>query len=287
MTLIKLILRTLLFFFLLNLIVMGCNQTPIPPPATPTPTSTPTPFPTPTLLPTVVTMTDTGWYVLQPGLERRSIDIYSNQNQQVEALYLLRLDPNQFQLDVACHETPLNLEDWQKETGALLVVNGGYFRIENEKYIPNGLTIVNGEIFGSSYGSFAGMLVISDYGTEIRWLAEKPYNPYEPLRAALQSFPLLVKPGGELGFPAHYEDDIKARRTVIGQDRNGQILFVVAPRGYFTLHQLSVYLTASDLNLDIALNLDGGPSSGILLAQPQEGILPYTALPFVILVYAR
>ncbi len=279
--------RTLLFFLLVNLMVMGCNQTPMPLTVTPTLTFTPVPSPTPTVLPTLETIPDTGWYILQSGLERRSIHLYDDRNQQVESLYLLRLDQNQFRLDVACHETPLNLEDWQKETGALLVVNGGYFRIENERYIPNGLTIVRGEVFGSSYGPFAGMLAISDYGTELRWLAERPYNPYESLRAGLQSFPLLVKPGGTLGFPAENEDNLKARRTAIGQDGQGRILFIVAPRGYFTLHLLSVYLTGSDLDLDIALNLDGGPSSGIFVAHPWEMIPTQTLLPCVILAYAR
>lgn len=238
-------------------------------------------------MPALETIPDTGWDLLQPGLERRSIDIFNDQDQQVEALYLLRLDPNQFRLEVAFHETPQNLEDWQKETNALVVVNGGYFSIENEKYIPNGLTVVNGETFGSSYGPFAGMLAVSDYGTELRWLAEKPYDPYEPLRAALQSFPMLVKPGGELGFPEEHEDNIKARRTVIGQDWEGRLLFILAPRGHFTLHQLSLYLTESDLNLNVALNLDGGPSSGIWVADPQETISSQMLLPFVILVYAR
>jgi exopolysaccharide biosynthesis protein len=238
-------------------------------------------------LPTAEIVQDTGWQLLRPGLERRSIDIYDNQGQQVEAIYLLRLDPNQFRLEVAYHETPQNLEDWQKETNALVVVNGGYFRIENEKYLPNGLTVVNGVPLGSSYGPFAGMLAVNDYGTELRWLEERPYNPYEQLRSALQSFPVLVKPGGVLGFPEQYEDNLKARRTVIGQDRNGQILFMVAPRGYFTLHQLSVYLTESDLNLNIAINLDGGPSSGIWLAQPREIIASQTLLPIVILAYPR
>ena len=61
------------------------------------------------------------------------------------------------------------------------------------------------------------------------------------------------------------------------------MLFMVAPEGYFTLHQLSVYLTESDLNLDIAVNLDGGGSTGILVANPPEIIPPTRPLPFVIL----
>ena len=253
----------------------------------PTSTFTSTPSPIPTLLPTFEATPDTGWHPIQPGLERRLINIYNDQNQQVESLYLFRLDQNQFRLDIAYHETPQSLEAWQRETNALIVVNGGYFRIENDKYIPNGLTIVHGEIFGSSYEAFAGILAINEHRAELRWLAEKPYNPDEPLQAALQSFPLLVKPGGVLGFPALYEDHVKARRTVIAQDQEGRILLLVAPRGYFTLHALSVYLAKSDLKLDIAINLDGGPSSGILVANPQETIPAQTLLPFVILAFAR
>ena len=132
-----------------------------------------------------------------------------------------------------------------------------------------------------------GMLAIKEDRGELRWLVQKPYNPYEPLRAALQSFPVLVQPGGELGFGAERENHVSARRTVIGQDKRGRILFIVAPQGYFTLHQLSVYLTESDLNLDIAVNLDGGGSTGILVANPREIIPPNRPLPFVILVYAR
>ena len=284
--------RTPVFFLLVIWIVLSCNpigQMAIAPTATSTATQTltPTPSSTPTVLPTLETIPDTGWYLLQPGLERRLIRLYNDQDQQVESLHMLRLDPNQFRLDVAYDETTRTLESWQAETDALIVVNGGYFRVENNRHIPNGLTIVNGEIFGSSYGTFAGMLAISDYGTELRWLAEKPYIPNEPLRAALQSFPMLVKPGGVLGFAEQHEVNLKARRTVIGQDRNGQILFIVAPQGYFTLHQLSLYLTGSDLHLNIALNLDGGPSTGMLVAHPQETIPSLTLLPFVILAYAR
>jgi uncharacterized protein YigE (DUF2233 family) len=280
----KLVSRKFLFFILLNWIV-GCNpiqQTTIAPTATLIPTSIPSL--SVTLTPIAL---DTGWHLIQPGLEHRLINLYEGQDQWDESLYMVRLNLNQFRLDVAYHEIPQSLEDWQTETKALIVVNGGYFRKEDDKYIPNGLTIVNGEIFGSSYDAYAGMLAISDHGTELRWLANQPYNPNESLLAALQSFPMLVKPGGELGFTEQYEDSLKARRTVIAQDQDGRILFIVASRGYFTLHQLSVYLTESDLHLDIAVNLDGGPSSGILIAKPQEIIPAQGLLPVVILAYVR
>ena len=48
------------------------------------------------------------------------------------------------------------------------------------------------------------------------WFAARPHTPDEPLQYALQSFPMLVKPGGILGYPD--EDGRPARRTVIGMD---------------------------------------------------------------------
>jgi uncharacterized protein YigE (DUF2233 family) len=131
------------------------------------------------------------------------------------------------------------------------------------------------------------MLAIDDSVAQLRWLAREPYNSYEPLEAALQAFPMLVEPGGVLGYGPEKESHVSARRTVIGQDRDGRILFILAPQGYFTLHKLSIYLTESDLDLDIAINLDGGGSTGILVSSPHEIIPPTRPIPFVILVYPR
>ena len=256
-----------------------------------TPAATRPPALVPTHVPSHASTTestpDTGWSLLQPGLERRLIRIFNAQNQLVETMYIWRLDQKYFRFDVAFDQKGKSLEGWQKETSASLVMNGGYFRTENEKYFPNGLTILNGRSSGKSYQGYGGMLAINEYQAEVRWLVEKPYNAQEALHAALQSFPILVKPGGQLGFGPEREDHRPARRTVIGEDREGRILFILAPRGYFTLHQLSVYLTESDLKLDIALNLDGGGSTGILVSNPREMISPGTLLPFVVLVYPR
>ena len=245
------------------------------------------PVPSPVEAIPAKTIPDVNWSVLQPGFERRVIDIYDAQNQRVESLYIWRLDQKNFRLDVAHDARPKTLQTWQEETHAAVVLNGGYYSIENETYSPDGLTIVNGEAVGRSFEGFGGMLAINQTGAELRWLAQKPYNPFESLQAALQSFPILVEPGGQLGFGAERENHVQARRTVIAQDRDGRILLMVAPQGYFTLHQLSVYLTESDLNLDIAINLDGGGSTGILVANPQEVIPTNRPIPFVILVFPR
>ena len=262
---------------------------PVVPMPTRTAKATPTlaPVPSPSRSGPAETSPDTGWSRIRPGLERRLIRIYNEQNAQVEVVHIWRLDQKYFRLDVAYSAQPKSLETWQSETSADLVVNGGFFSIENEQYFPNGLTIVNGQATGRSFEGFGGMLAIDREGAEIRWLVDQPYDAAEPLQAALQAFPILVKPGGELGFGAERENYAKARRTVIGQDRAGRILLIVTPQGYFTLHQLSVYLTESDLDLEVALNLDGGGSTGILVADPRDIIPSRVLLPFVILVHSR
>jgi uncharacterized protein YigE (DUF2233 family) len=138
---------------------------------------------------------------------------------------------------------------------------------------------------GTSYQGFGGMLAITADSLEIRSLAERPYDANEPLQYALQSFPLLVKPGGEMGFLE--EDGIRGRRTVVALDGNGRLLFIMAASGSFTLHELSRYLVESDLELDVALNLDGGTSTGLRLADPAEEIPAFVPLPAVIAVYPR
>jgi uncharacterized protein YigE (DUF2233 family) len=163
-------------------------------------------------------------------------------------------------------------------------VNAGYF---TEEQVVTGLTISNREVFGAPYGDFAGMFAVTDGGeVGVRWLRAWPYDPREGLREAVQCFPVLVKPGGVMGFPVDADDGRPARRTVVAQDRSGRILMLVAPRGFFSLHALAKWLAESDLDVDIALNLDGGTSSGLWMSQMAQ-IDSLAAVPAVIVVIPR
>lgn len=200
-----------------------------------------------------------------------------------EEISIFRIDPAQYEFQVAYHPgAPQTLAEWQAETGAMLVVNGGFF---TEDFAATGLTVVAGEASGISYEGFGGMFAVTEVGAEVRPLAERPYLPDEPLAYALQSFPILLKSGGQMGYPE--EDGQSGRRTVIGQDGDGRILFILAPWGSFTLHEMSVWLAESDLNLEVALNLDGGTSTGLHLAEPEMIIPAFTRLPIVIVVNSK
>lgn len=269
----------------LLLLGLACNLERVPIAREPDPTIAAVLAPTPTLqLPEPTppgAIPDSGWQLLQPGLERRVLNLTTAENEGRESLYILRIDPALFRFDVAYHPgQPQSLEQWQAETGAFLVVNGGFF---TEDYSATGAIVVDGQSSGVGYRDFGGMLAISPGGPTLRWLPQQPYSPNEPLLAGLQSFPMLILPGGQPGYPD--EDNQPARRTVIAQDINGRMLFVLAVTGAFSLHRMGRFLAESDLNIDRALNLDGGTSTGLLLADPPEGIAAYSLLPAVIIIH--
>jgi uncharacterized protein YigE (DUF2233 family) len=250
---------------------------PSPSAAPATHVSSPTSVPWPTATPLAP---DTGWQMLRPGMEVRSLNVPTAVN--TERITVVRIDPAEFRIRVLYQPGGgYPVSTWTQQTGALLVINGGYFT--PDKFVT-GLTISSGERYGSVFGDYAGMLAVGqDETVSVRWLRDWPYDPNEPLREAVQCFPVLVKPGGVMGFPADGDEGRISRRTVIGQDHEGRLLLLIAPRGYLSLHELSSWLARSDLNLDTALNLDGGTSSGLWMpGGPQvDSMIP---VPVVIAV---
>lgn len=237
--------------------------------ATRIPTSTPEPE-------------DTGWRALAPGVEWRRL--WADTGIGRERLRLVRLDPDQVRLRVAYQPShPRRISQWAEALpGALLVVNAGYFTPEKQ---ATGLIISDGLPSGRSYDDFAGMLAVSADGQiSVRWLRVWPYQPDEGLVQAVQSFPVLVKPGGVMGFPPDADEGQCSQRTVVAQDTAGRLIFLVSPRPRFSLHELAVWLTESDLGLDIALNLDGGHSTGLWLKGHDEQIDSLELIPAVIAV---
>jgi uncharacterized protein YigE (DUF2233 family) len=220
---------------------------------------------------------------VHPGIEVRSLDVLVGQ--MTERVSVARLDLQTVSLRVAY--TPgvaYPVSVWARQLGALLVVNGGYFTPEA---MVTGLTVVDGQPFGTPYGDFAGMFAVANDGAvSVRWLRTWPYDPSESLQGAIQSFPMLIKPGGAMGFPADGDDGRASRRTVVAQDRQGRVLLLIAPRGYLSLHSLAVWLAESGLDLDVALNLDGGTSSGLWIdGGPQiESLIP---VPVALGVFAK
>jgi uncharacterized protein YigE (DUF2233 family) len=245
----------------------------------PTPMSIPQPTATP--IPA-----DTGWQVLASGLEYRELKV--TVETRLDQLRLARVDPARFKFRVLCAPNqPRTVGGWLASNEALqLVVNGGYFDPANHAL---GLLIGDGVKVGRGYQGFGGMFAVkADGSVEIRWNIQQPYVEGEGLKYALQNFPMMIMPGG--GFNDQIDDNGQlAPRTVVGQDRSGRILFIVSPYAAFTLSDMSRWLSISDLDLDIALNLDGGTSSGLLLRDGDQlrGVDSWKSVPDVIVVEGK
>jgi uncharacterized protein YigE (DUF2233 family) len=283
---------TRLHFLLLCIVFAGCGA------SAPTPTSGPV-RPVPTLFPTAVPLPaapsavgpspatpvpDTGWIAGRLGLEVRHLRLVLAPDQPAAALVIVRIDPATVRLRVGyAPDQPRGLRSWFEQQRPLLAINGSFF---NQDYRPTALLISDGMASGASYQGFGGMFAVTtDGGVVLRPLRDQPYDPSEPLDQALQSFPMLVFPGGA---PADIEDNGQhARRTVIAIDRAGRLLLIVGPTNGFTLRGLAQWLSQSDLEIDRALNLDGGSSTGLYLKDGalEEGIDSFGPLPIVLLCY--
>jgi uncharacterized protein YigE (DUF2233 family) len=285
--------------FLPGLLLAACAAT-----TTPAPTTAPArPAPTraiPTLFPTSASAApeaepqpsaateaaDSGWIAGAHGIELRRLRLPGEAGRPAFPLTVVRLDPAQLRLRVAyAPEQPRALRSWFDEAHPLVAINGGFFA---EDYRSTALVISDGQASGASYEGFGGMLAVGQDGDVALWaLSGQPYDPAEPLTQAMQSFPMLVFPGGT---PAAIDDNgERARRSAIAIDRSGRLLLIASPTSEFTLSGLATWLSRSDLEIDRALNLDGGSSTGLFVdaGEAHEQIDSFGALPLVLLVEAR
>ncbi len=198
-------------------------------------------------------------------------------------LIIARLDPALVRLRVAYDpDAPQLLSAWTRREVPLLAVNAGFF---DERYHSTALLISDGVPEGQTYQGFGGMLAVDGDGrVDLRPLRDQPYDPTEPLSQAVQSFPMLVFPGGQVA-PIE-EDGARARRSVVALDRSGRLLVIVCASSSFTLRGLAEWLAASDLAIDRALNLDGGASTGLFFdaGEISVAIDSFERVPAVLLV---
>jgi hypothetical protein len=109
-----------------------------------------------------------------------------------------------------------------------------------------------------AYDGHQGAFVSSAASTEIRDLASEDWrDALRGAEAGMVSYPLLIAPGGSGRAPR--KTRWLANRTFVGADRFGHIIFGTTAETFFSLDRLAEFLKQAPLELNIALNLDGGP----------------------------
>jgi hypothetical protein len=167
-----------------------------------------------------------------------------------------------------------NLAEWGAAEGAVAVCKGGYFEVPTLQ--PAGLEIVNGEREGVPLKrpGAGGALVIRNRTPMLLWDDEFKDEP--SIEFYVQCSPWLVSEGNPWPRPADGSQEPKNARTFIATDGEGQ--WVIGTIKGVGLCELAELLTTPGLMPEMtvkrALNLDGGPSTGLWF-RTQDGVENY------------
>jgi uncharacterized protein YigE (DUF2233 family) len=238
------------------------TRTPYPT-ITPLPTDTAVPHaPTPTPLPTVSISAD-GWREIRSGVFIR--EMLADPFAKTGRVDVVKIDPSQVDFHVHYQpDQPLRVQEWYSNTQALIVINSSFF---DSAHHAVGQLTSDGQSGGQTHELMDGAFYLTAVGAAV-WPLEGWKKPAGlQVVESVESFPMLLLPGGLLN-PNIANDARVARRTVVAVDRSGNVLFIVTPSSAFTLHGMAVWLANSDLDIDTALNFDGGSSSGIAVWTP-------------------
>lgn len=219
------------------------------------------------------------WSAITGAISRREIVKKIEDNRYEMIVYRFNIDDVVMELNNT--SDPLRLDEWADQLNFDLLINGGYF---DENYLPTGFLAIDGDILSSKKYSpkKSGLLLIENGLPSIIDTSSADFPAISDTTSVLQSFPLLIKSGGKPGIE---EDSNKlARRTVVAQSSDNTFYLIIVDQTPLSLFVMMELLLDSDLNLDVALNLDGGQSSALMTTTEDfnETLLPLTVLPQII-----
>ncbi len=228
--------------------------------------------------PTLSAPTDAPWQRTADGIEWRLLKPAADELAQ---MLVARIDPRQFRFRALYRPgAPLSLNAWREQApSASLIINANFFDA-NETAL--GLIISDGSVYGQAYQERGGSFIVRK-GRPTVIANRGAALSLAGIEQAVQGFPLLV----EYGAPAYFgASGQRKRRTVIAEDRAGNILIIVAPYLGLSLADLSAYLAESELGITQAVNLDGGGSTMIALPGANYFQPSLDAVPAILAIYA-
>jgi len=217
------------------------------------------------------------WTTAGKGIDFTRIEIRRNQ-ELIEVAAIMKIDPkyNQIRVFSSYEEegkaTARTIEEWQKVTGALGMVNGAQY-MADPYYMPCAPIICDGKPKGpKSNPSVRGMLVAEPKrpGLPIADLLDFEFDQYHPgsYTQGVQHWPILLDRHGNIKVK---KSGWQANRTIVAKDSKGNILFLTTEGSYFTLYNLGFFLKESNakphggLHIHTAMNLDGGGEANMVL----------------------
>lgn len=203
------------------------------------------------------------WIILDSGLEYGSVELQESEYKTSIHLKVLKVDPHRYPIRIIhskdYNEKKLSVKEFSNRSGALAVINGGFFLSD---YEPLGLIIQDGIIINRISKADWGIFLIEK--GEPRIIHTRDYRYNKNISQALQVGPRLV-----VGGKAVKLKNQVARRSALGITRDKKVVFLVSGDSVVYADDLAeiMRLAPSDggLGCEFAINLDGGPSSQFYL----------------------
>ena len=206
------------------------------------------------------------WRALAPGIEFATLRGEPWCRQGSSAVAVLRIDPARAAIRIAHYSLaaagrPLDIVDWQKETGAVAVFNAGQFYPD---FSYMGLLVASGRVISDDlHPAFKAALVADPVPARGR-PAERAIRVLDltrdsldakspPWRELAQSFMVLDR----AGQVRVRKSDKVANRTLVAEDRRGRVLVLTTEGGY-TLSDLAEFVKRAPIGVALAMAMDGG-----------------------------
>ena len=228
---------------------------------------------------------DSKWISVSPGIDFRKTKVY-RKSELVDIVVTAKINPEKNRLKVFNNYTPyscplLTIEEWQERTGASLMFNSAMYEVD-EKYFgaPRALVISGGKPkFPVTAHYVSGMVVAEPTDPSLPKidLLDLRYDSFD-LETTLytegvQHWMILLDRKGKIPIK---ESDWQANRTVVAKDKNKNFLVMTTEGGFFTLYNFGKFLKdKKDLNIEVAMNMDGGYEAQMYINAPEFRYLTY------------
>ena len=164
-------------------------------------------------------------------------------------------------LDVPQKKDGDSIRSHWNPTNQVLIVNGGFF---NADFTPTGMCKIDEEWINKRPSrGFSGFIAIDKKGRLKVLTRTDNLNDYPTL---MQSGPYVIDPGRKIGI--HSRIGRETRRTLVGKTKAGDLVILITKPIY--LYDLAKAVHETLPTLDRLLNLDGGPSTGIIYGTVEE-----------------
>ena len=221
------------------------------------------------------------WQTIYEGLQWRRL---LPNGDELAQLIVVRVDPSKHRFRAIYRGGQAeSLARWRAlEPDASVIINANFFDTND---VALGLVVSDGAASGIAYRDRGGTFLIRNGEPSIVTYRSQNLQNIERIEQAVQGFPLLVENGRQAYFAAGSGE--RTRRTIIGIDKGGNVLIMVAPFLGLSLADLSAYLPRTDLEIDTAFNLDGGGSTLISLPGADYFQPSLDLVPTILAIYPR